>query len=149
MRYWAAGLLAERRALACRPTADDWWWSAGKNPPSLRCLWAWFTWSTQLATTAKFLGARFVLVDEVFFLACATLPQTSFQDPVHDIWVNLPTSVRLFELAASLALGEYANMYYGSQLAHCVITPLQCPRRRPGFIATAIAPILDGRELSF
>lgn len=134
-------------------------------------------------------------VDEIIDLAYATVPQTSFQDPVHDILVNLPTAVRLFEMAAKLpirkfvwissggtvygrtsapflteehltepispygitklAIEKYAHMYYESQGL-----PIVCVRPSnafgegqrtysgQGFIATAIASILDGRELS-
>jgi UDP-glucose 4-epimerase len=43
-------------------------------------------------------------VDEVVSLAYATVPKSSFEDPVHDILSNLPASVRLFEIAAELAV---------------------------------------------
>ncbi|WBA41969.1 NAD-dependent epimerase/dehydratase family protein [Hymenobacter canadensis] len=41
--------------------------------------------------------------DEVVDLAYATSPGTSFQDPVNDILVNVPETVRLFEMAASMS----------------------------------------------
>ncbi|WP_460618456.1 NAD-dependent epimerase/dehydratase family protein [Hymenobacter ruber] len=134
-------------------------------------------------------------VNEVIDLAYATVPKTSFQDPVHDILVNLPTAVRLFELAASLpirkfvwissggtvygrtkapflteehltepispygitklAIEKYAHMYFESQgLPVVCVRPSnafgegQRTYSGQGFIATAIASILDGRELS-
>ncbi|RZK30775.1 MAG: NAD-dependent epimerase/dehydratase family protein, partial [Hymenobacter sp.] len=46
-------------------------------------------------------------VDEVIDLAYATVPQTSFQNPVNDILVNLPEAVRLFELAARQPLRKF------------------------------------------
>lgn len=134
-------------------------------------------------------------VDEVIDLAYATVPGTSFQDPVNDILVNLPEAVRLFELAATLplkkfvwissggtvygrtaanliaethptlplspygitklAIEKYAHMYFESKGL-----PIVCVRPSnafgegqrtyagQGFIATAIASILDGRELT-
>lgn len=45
--------------------------------------------------------------DEVIDLAYATVPQTSFQDPVHDILTNLPATVRLLELAAEASLHKF------------------------------------------
>lgn len=132
---------------------------------------------------------------EVIDLAYATVPQTSFQDPINDIVVNLPEAVRLFELAASLpirkfvwvssggtvygrtsvpliaethatlplspygitklAIEKYAHMYFESRGL-----PIVCVRPSnafgegqraysgQGFIATAIASVLDGRELT-
>ena len=46
-------------------------------------------------------------VDEVIDLAYATVPGTSFQNPVNDILVNLPEAVRLFEQAAKLPLRKF------------------------------------------
>lgn len=45
--------------------------------------------------------------DEVIDLAYATVPQTSFQNPVNDILVNVPEAVRLFELAAQIPLRKF------------------------------------------
>jgi UDP-glucose 4-epimerase len=134
-------------------------------------------------------------VDEVIDLAYATVPGTSFQDPVNDILVNLPEAVRLFELVSTLplrkfvwissggtvygrttaeriaethptlplspygitklAIEKYAHMYFESRGL-----PIVCVRPSnafgegqrtysgQGFIATAIASVLDGRELT-
>jgi UDP-glucose 4-epimerase len=134
-------------------------------------------------------------VDEVIDLAYATVPGTSFQDPVNDILVNLPEAVRLFEMAATLplkkfvwissggtvygrttatpipethptlplspygitklAIEKYAHMYFESKGL-----PIVCVRPSnafgegqrtysgQGFIATAVASTLDGRELT-
>ena len=134
-------------------------------------------------------------VDEIIDLAYATVPGTSFQDPVNDIMVNLPEAVRLFELASSLPLRKFVwissgGTVYGRTSAHQIaeshptyplspygITKLAIEkyahmyfesRRLPivcvrpsnafgegqraysgqGFIATAIASVLDGRELT-
>lgn len=57
--------------------------------------------------TAELLIQTLSSVDEVIDLAYATVPQTSFQNPVNDILVNLPEAVRLFELAAKLSLRKF------------------------------------------
>jgi UDP-glucose 4-epimerase len=41
-------------------------------------------------------------VEEIFYLAYATTPKTSFDDPVRDIEENLSQAVHLFELASKL-----------------------------------------------
>ncbi|UYZ57452.1 NAD-dependent epimerase/dehydratase family protein [Hymenobacter latericus] len=135
-------------------------------------------------------------VSEVIDLAYATSPQTSFQDPVNDILVNLPEAVQIFGLAASmthirkfvwissggtvygrtavpsiseqhstmpispygitkLAIEKYARMYFETkQLPIVCVRPAnaygewQRPYVGQGFVATAIASILDGRELT-
>ena len=43
-------------------------------------------------------------VDEIIDLAYASVPKTSFEDPVNDIINNLPPSVNLFEVASSLPI---------------------------------------------
>ena len=48
-------------------------------------------------TTTERLVQTLSAVNEVIDLAYATVPQTSFQNPVNDILVNLPEAVRLFE----------------------------------------------------
>ena len=132
---------------------------------------------------------------EIIDLAYSTVPQTSFQDPINDIVVNLPEAVRLFELASplpirkfvwvssggtvygrtdvpliaethpthplspygitKLAIEKYAHMYFESNNL-----PIVCVRPSnafgawqraysgQGFIATAIASVLDRRELT-
>lgn len=134
-------------------------------------------------------------VDEIIDLAYATVPGTSFQDPVNDILVNLPEAVRLFELAATLplkkfvwissggtvygrttaaliaethptlplspygitklAIEKYAHMYFESKgLPIVCVRPAnafgegQRTYSGQGFIATAMASTLDGRELT-
>jgi UDP-glucose 4-epimerase len=134
-------------------------------------------------------------VEEVIDLAYATVPGTSFQDPVNDILVNLPEAVRLFELAATLplkkfvwissggtvygrttaelipethptlplspygitklAIEKYAHMYFESKgLPIVCVRPAnafgegQRTYSGQGFIATAVASILDGRALT-
>ncbi|WP_205703434.1 NAD-dependent epimerase/dehydratase family protein [Hymenobacter radiodurans] len=134
-------------------------------------------------------------VDEVIDLAYATVPQTSFHNPVNDILVNLPEAVRLFEHASrwslrkfvwvssggtvyghahnvplteehttnpvspygitKLAIEKYAHLYH-----HTAQLPIVCVRPSnaygegqrvyagQGFVATAIASLLDRRTLS-
>ena len=55
----------------------------------------------------KLLYQTLSAVDEVIDLAYATVPQTSFQNPVNDILVNLPEAVRLFEQAAKQNLCKF------------------------------------------
>lgn len=43
-------------------------------------------------------------VDEIIDLAYATVPKTSFDDPVHDILCNLPATVNLLEIASLLPI---------------------------------------------
>ncbi|WP_310391087.1 NAD-dependent epimerase/dehydratase family protein [Hymenobacter sp.] len=133
---------------------------------------------------------------EVIDLAYSTSPGTSFDDPVNDLLVNVPETVRLFELAAGmphlrkfvwvssggtvygrtpaipisethptfpispygitkLALEKYAHMYFETrQLPVVCVRPAnaygegQRPYGSQGFVATAIASILDQRELT-
>ena len=132
---------------------------------------------------------------EVIDLAYSTGPGTSFQDPVNDILMNVPETVRLLALAATmphlrkfvwissggtvygrtsaapiredhstlplspygitkLALEKYAHMYFDMyQLPVVCVRPAnaygegQPAYAAQGFIATAIASILDQREL--
>ena len=58
-------------------------------------------------TNTKLLVQTLKSVDEVIDLAYATVPQTSFQNPVNDILVNLPEAVRLFEQAALVPLRKF------------------------------------------
>jgi UDP-glucose 4-epimerase len=133
--------------------------------------------------------------DEIINLAYATIPQTSFQNPVNDIILNLPDAVQLFELAAAvpvkkfvcvssggtvygrtdaslitedhptlplspygitkLATEKYAHMYFENKgLPVVCVRPSnafgegQRPYIGQGFIATAIASVLDGRPVN-
>ena len=58
-------------------------------------------------TTDALLENLLAQVDEVIDLAYATVPQTSFQNPVNDVLVNLPEAVRLFEHAARWSLRKF------------------------------------------
>lgn len=58
-------------------------------------------------TTTELLVQTLSSVDEVIDLAYATVPQTSFENPVNDILVNLPEAVRLFQQAALLPLRKF------------------------------------------
>jgi len=141
------------------------------------------------------LREAFSVADEIIDLAYATVPGTSFQDPINDILVNLPEAVRLFELASEfalrkfvwvssggtvygrtragriaeshptqplspygitkLAIEKYAHMYFESRgLPIVCVRPSNAfgPGQRvyagQGFVATAIASVLDGREIT-
>lgn len=133
-------------------------------------------------------------VDDVIDLAYASVPKTSFEDPVKDILGNLPSSVNLFEVASDLrikkvvvvssggtiygkatnlpisedhptnpispygitklAIEKYAKMYHMLKgLPVVLVRPAnaygegQKPFTAQGFIATAIASALTGREI--
>src|SRR5258708_697536 len=43
-------------------------------------------------------------VGEIICLAHTTVPKTSFDDPVRDLFENLPAAIRLFQTAASLPI---------------------------------------------
>jgi UDP-glucose 4-epimerase len=53
---------------------------------------------------AAFIGNLLDNCDEVVDLAYATVPKTSFDDPVHDVLVNLPSSVVLLRQASQRGL---------------------------------------------
>ncbi len=46
-------------------------------------------------------------VDEVIHLAYATVPQTSFEDPIHDLLSNLPETVQLLQVAAEVGIAKF------------------------------------------
>lgn len=46
-------------------------------------------------------------VDEIIDLAYATVPKTSFDDPVHDVLANLPATVNLLKKASGLPLRRF------------------------------------------
>lgn len=134
-------------------------------------------------------------VDEVINLAYSTVPKTSFEDPVQDITGNLPSAVRLFEVASALAVKKVVlvssggTVYgratelpitedhptnpispygitklsiekYGLMYKELKGLPVVCVRpanaygegQRPfvgqGFVATAIASVLNRQEIS-
>ena len=62
--------------------------------------------------------------DEVINLAYATVPQTSFQNPVNDILQNLPEAVQLFELAATLPIRKFVCVSSGGTVYGRTNTPL-------------------------
>lgn len=143
----------------------------------------------------NFLQAALDGVDEIVHMAYASVPRTSFDDPVRDIAANLPPSVQLFAAASALrtaklvlvssggtvygrarslpvaedhpttplspygitklAVEHYALMYYQLEGLPAVIVrpgnaygPGQKPFTGQGFIATAIAAILQGSDIS-
>lgn len=51
-----------------------------------------------------FLAAALQGVDEIIDLAYASVPKTSYDDPVQDILLNLPPVVNLFEVASNLSI---------------------------------------------
>jgi UDP-glucose 4-epimerase len=134
-------------------------------------------------------------VDEIIDLAYASVPKTSYDNPVQDIFDNLPPAVNLLETASQaaihkillvssggviyghtdnvpiteehptnpispygitkLAIEKYARMFYVTRdLPVITVRPsnaygeTQMPFVGQGFIATAIASILSGREIT-
>jgi UDP-glucose 4-epimerase len=133
-------------------------------------------------------------VDEIVDLSYASVPKTSFEDPVKDILNNLPSSVNLFEVISTLsikklvivssggtvygkavklpipedhptepispygitklAVEKYALMYHALKgLPVVCVRPAnafgegQNPFTGQGFVATAIASAMVGREI--
>jgi UDP-glucose 4-epimerase len=142
-----------------------------------------------------FLVGALVGASHVIDLAYATVPQTSFDDPVRDILGNLPPSVRLFEAAVEagvrkiavissggtvygharylpigedhptnpispygitkLAIEKYGLMYHAVRALPVVIIrpgnaygPGQAPYAGQGFVATAMASVLQGKSIT-
>ena len=56
------------------------------------------------AADPSFIGSLLERCDEVVDLAYATVPKTSFEDPVHDVLVNLPATVSLLLQASRCKL---------------------------------------------
>jgi UDP-glucose 4-epimerase len=134
-------------------------------------------------------------VDEIVNLAYASVPKTSYDNPVQDIFDNLPPAVNLFETATrygvskvlmlssggvvyghteqfpinemaptspispygitKLAVEKYAHMFHATQgLPVICVRPANAygESQRPfvgqGFVATAIASVLAGQEIT-
>jgi UDP-glucose 4-epimerase len=143
----------------------------------------------------KFLEDILHEADSVIHLAYASVPKTSFEDPILDIRSNLPSTVRLLEAACNynlekfvlvssggtiygkaqsipisedhpktpvspygitkLALENYAMMYHEIKSLPIVCARPsnaygegQLPFTGQGFIATAIASILEGKPVT-
>ncbi|MES2364323.1 MAG: NAD-dependent epimerase/dehydratase family protein [Pseudomonadota bacterium] len=56
------------------------------------------------AADPVFIGGLLERCDEIVDLAYATVPKTSFEDPVHDVLVNLPATVNLLRQASRCKL---------------------------------------------
>lgn len=69
--------------------------------------------------------SRLAGVDEVVDLAYATVPQTSYADPVFDILANLPPTVELLEAARGLSLRKMVIVSSGGTVyGHADALPL-------------------------
>ena len=133
-------------------------------------------------------------VDEIIDLSYASIPKTSFEDPINDILINLPSHVNLFEVASKynikkiifvssggtiygktnyspiteqyptypispygitkLVVEKYAIMYHLLKALPIIcVRPAnaygvgQTPFIGQGFVATAIASVLQGKEI--
>ena len=60
-----------------------------------------------------FLKEVLINVDEIIDLSYASVPKTSFEDPVKDILNNLPSHVNLFEVASSLPIKKLVIVFSG------------------------------------
>ena len=78
----------------------------GRNPQPSRALPPGVRYLAGDYGDSYFLKGVLQGVDEVVALAYSTVPKSSFEDPVHDILSNLPAAVKLFEIAADLAVGR-------------------------------------------
>jgi UDP-glucose 4-epimerase len=88
-------------------------------PPSVRYI------QNASGATDELLENVLSQVDEVIDLAYATVPQTSFQNPVNDILVNLPEAVRLFEHATRWSLRKFIWVSSGGTVyGHAQQVPL-------------------------
>lgn len=65
------------------------------------------------AGDVAFIGDLLENCDEVVDLAYATVPKTSFDDPVHDVLVNLPSSVALLRQACQRKLRRFVLVSSG------------------------------------
>ena len=133
-------------------------------------------------------------VDEIIDLSYASIPKTSFEDPINDILINLPSHVNLFEVASKykirkiifvssggtvygktnysliteqcptypispygitkLVVEKYASMYHALKALPIIcVRPAnaygvgQTPFIGQGFVATAVASALQGKEI--
>jgi UDP-glucose 4-epimerase len=68
-------------------------------PPSVRYVAGDFG---NFARLERLLGG----IDEIVHLAYATVPQTSYEDPIFDVVSNLPGTVQLFQAAASAGVAR-------------------------------------------
>jgi len=167
----------------------------GRNPVASKALPSGVRYIAGDYGNKSFLREVLKDVDEIIDLAYASVPKTSFEDPVKDILNNLPSSVNLFEVASSLpikklvivssggtvygkaisvpiledhstepispygitklAVEKYALMYHALKgLPVVCVRPAnafgegQQPFSGQGFVATAIASALEGREIN-
>jgi len=77
------------------------------------------------AGDASFIGNLLDRCDEVVDLAYATVPKTSFDDPVHDVLVNLPASVTLLREAAKRKIRRFLLVSSGGTVyGHAAYLPI-------------------------
>ena len=77
------------------------------------------------AGEASFIGKLLDRCDEVVDLAYATVPKTSFDDPVHDVLVNLPASVALLREAAKRKIRRFLLVSSGGTVyGHAAYLPI-------------------------
>lgn len=76
----------------------------GRNPQPTRPLPAEVRYFSGDYGDSNFLLKTLDGVDEIIDLAYGTVPKTSFDDPVQDILSNLPSVVKLFEVACDLSI---------------------------------------------
>jgi len=61
----------------------------------------------------QFVRSLMIGCDEVIDLAYSTVPKTSFEDPVHDVLANLPSSVTLIKVACECKLRRFVLVSSG------------------------------------
>jgi UDP-glucose 4-epimerase len=78
----------------------------GRSKSPLKALPTGIRYQHYLQTGPEALAKIVAGCDEVIDLAYATVPRTSFADPVYDIQANLPFSVQLLQVAQSMGVGR-------------------------------------------
>jgi UDP-glucose 4-epimerase len=78
------------------------------------------------AADATLMGSVLEGVDEVVDLAYATVPKTSFENPLFDVVSNLPSSVNLLQVASRKSLRKYLLVSSGGTVYGQAQTAMIC-----------------------
>ncbi|MFC1488329.1 NAD-dependent epimerase/dehydratase family protein [Thermodesulfobacteriota bacterium] len=78
----------------------------GRNPVPSRKLPTGVTYVSGDCCNKDFLLKVLFNMDEIINLAYSTVPKTSFEDPINDIFANLPLCINLFEVAIDMKINK-------------------------------------------